>query len=453
MTDPSHDSARTESSARPGSPEGRVGSLFIRAFEPTLGGDAVETTLRLRAPLDPARLARAYERQLRARPGLRVDYVEHPPTQRFLWEPIAPDDFEARLARALDVLAVEAAPDAPFAPAPDAPQLPYRLLRLDAHTVVMQLSHVLANASGGLFWLEDLLGFYARDDDRPPPLPSQPAAPPGRRQLRAAVGVFWSTLYLVGMRWRAGRRPAAHSVDLAPGELPAHGRIPGYGVLRAVLSREDSARLLAASRARGWTLTAHLLGALARAAFAVESRGRRLLIVVTTDRRRVVRHDPFTEPGNTTGSITVQLLRGRPLGPQLRAVQRAMRRGVAYWANRALDGFVRDELELSASLPAELLRPMAKRGAFECVGCVLTNLGAVADDSRLAHDVEWLTAGSRAIMPLLVIATVAGRSTLQLTWPDALCDAATQRALFDGLLADLEIDAHVECVGPVARND
>jgi len=105
---------------------------------------------------------------------------------------------------------------------------------------------------------------------------------------------------------------------------------------------------------------------------------------------------------------------------------------------------VRDELRVRAALPAELLRPMSERGAFGSVSCVLTNLGAVRDDSRLASSGEWLTVASRATVPLLAVATVDGRTTLQFTSPDALCSGDTLRTLLRALLAELGIDASVE---------
>ncbi|GJM23259.1 MAG: hypothetical protein DHS20C15_31740 [Planctomycetota bacterium] len=443
-----------------GTPEGRVGSMFLRALEPSLGGDAVIYTLRLREPIDPLRLARAYERHVRARAGLRVDYVEDTARRRFIWAPIEPQDLEARLARALADLDRIASADEPLAPAPVEAQLPYRLLRLDEHTLVVQLSHVLANASAGLFWLEDLLGFYAcavESDSRAtiPALPASPAPRSARRRrwLGAAAGTFWSCVSLASLRWRAGRNPSADSLDLAPGSLPTDGRIPGYSVAGVSLTREQTAQLVADSRARNWTVTAQLLESLARACFAVESRGRRLLVVLTTDRRRELPQADFTQPGNTTGSLTVQMLRARPLEPQVRAVLRDMRRGVPYWTNRLLDNFVRDELKLSAELPQELLKPMAERGAFESVGCVLTNAGVVANDSQLARACEWLTLSTRATMPLLAAVTVSGRMTLQITSPDALCDGATLRALLERLLTELSIDAPVSTDWRLSASD
>lgn len=449
--DVSRDAAQV---APPASEAGRVGSAYIHGLETVLGGNDGVLTLQLREPLDPARVARAYERQLRARPTLRLKYVEDAATRRHRWLPFDADEFESRLARELDELTRFASHADVMRYDPTNVRLPFRLLLRDELTLVARISHVLANGSAEVFWLDDWFGFYERDDDAIPPLPTSrvPRRSGLRRLLAGVAGLTRGAAFALAFRWRAGRRPATQTLDLAARTPQPERRIEGYTVARAILSPEETSRVVAASKARAWSVTAHLIEAVAQVVFAARSEGRRLTIALPTDMSRQLADVAPGSPGNTTGNMVLQLFRDRSLEPRIRADLISVQRGVSYWMTRVLDLFLRDEFALKRALARDALRPMAERDAYESISCGVSNMGRHPELARLERACAWMSMFTRAPTPIFAVVTVAGTMTIEMASPDGLCDPSEMIALLTAIPAQLGVEARIEIPGDEPRS-
>src|SRR4051794_4981749 len=117
---------------------GRVGSLFVRAVETDLQGNAIRLTLVFQAPIERGRLTRAFGQLIASTASLR---------QRFEpggWTPMRDEDVQAAVAEQTALLATDvAAPDAYSEYRPTNTGLPIRLAILGACRMVLSLNHAV----------------------------------------------------------------------------------------------------------------------------------------------------------------------------------------------------------------------------------------------------------------------------------------------------------------------
>ncbi len=392
-----------------------AGSVFIHAFEEITRNPDMCFMARLREPVARDRVVETYERQVRARETLRMQWTSDRAAKRYGWRPLEGDSLEERLAaERADAGPERTDPIAEYVPI--GTRLHYRVVVLDDRTLLFRISHALCNGLGGLFWIEDWLGFLGSTADGVPELPDGTHENRRRGWPQAVRGVGSVVSYALGFLRAAGRRAVEQTVDLTHGRH-ADVHAGGYGRWSHVLTSSETSALVAASRERGLSVTALLATFVARALFEAAPDKRRVGMLVPADLNAYMPGRELSDPGNPTGGLVLQFFRERDLEAQAVEGLAHAHRGVPYWAARMMDVFARDELGLAESIRKGARKPASKRGLFDSYSASLTNFGVHPQFRRQQEAFEDITGYGFSQTLMFAVCNVGGAMTLGLTFP------------------------------------
>ena len=424
----------------------RVGALFFHAVEDLVRANDIVLTLQLRDPLDEGALCQAYAQQVRTRPTLASTLQLAPVGAGHGWEALDGQRLESLLEQQLLAM-VSGGPESPEVFQPTNAVLPYRVRLIDPRRLELRISHLLTNGQGALFWANDLLAVMAGELAELP----QAAGAPARWRRCASVlrETFWSLAWTATYLAAAGRHVAARTVDLSHGGEP----LPmGGGFLRArrVLSAEESLALVGSARQQGRRVGSVLLAALSAELLAARPEKDQVCVVMPDDLLAARPDVARSDPGNHTGALLARLRRGagqHGVGPegcdhgglarQADAAMRWARRGVVSGATRLADLAARDEVQLRQQLRDAAARPLTARGPFESASCVLSNMGARREFTRLSEACEWISVTSFGQPPILSALDISGRVAFELSASNDLFDGAEMQRLLEGFTARL----------------
>lgn len=431
--------------------EGRIASLYIFGAEDVLAGNDMTGTCLLKEPVRPELLYPSYERFIRENEAVRSKWVERPGAGDggFAWVPLAPDEVERLLALERERLAREDDLDAVYSEfSPTNERFPVRLARTrDPRTVVFLVNHAFANGLAAIGWMARFFRCYAEaagiavPPDPPPPAPRRRARL--LRALAALAGVFWVLVYLAGFFLRAGQRAALDTVDLTDGRTPAPRNEKGYAVRRYSFSAAQTAAIREAARRDGATVNEHLCAATAEAFLAAQPARRRVLLSLPVDLRPILPHVPPLAPGNYTGSLVVQVFRGRPVGRQVRRAFRWFRRGVPLALTRLLGRFAGNAAALRARFATQARLPVPARAPLENFTCAFSSVGLIAHPV-LETLLERFSGHAKTQTVFLAPATINGCLTIDVCVSNDLFRAEEVFAVTDRLAAGLAGGERVE---------
>jgi hypothetical protein len=385
---------------------GRVGSLFIRAMEPTLHGDDITFAMKFRDDYDPDRLWASYESLLRQNPVLQA--VLRPCGRSFSWVPIDSAELNAALDRERQrfpqLFSLEELLSPAYAPAPP---LPVRISQMGGREVCFQISHALSNGRAALQWMEYWLA--ASNGGAVPVGQSM-----GRFRVSAPLtGLALLPFYLVGYVARAGRHQARETVDFTHGKTPTpHDN--GYASRTYSFSESETKRILARGRSLYPSFHQYMCSAVADAMLSAQPEKSRVSISVPTDLARYSPGVPRTAPGNYTGSLIVQLRRGTSLQSQIARQFNWFRWGVDCWIPRMLGTFSLSEQTLSNKFAGTASIPVPQRGLFQNVSCTVSNVGVI-DSPAICEQLEYGTGTTKTQTILFTVGRVNSRLAANVT--------------------------------------
>ncbi len=415
-----------------------AGSLWIHAQEPVVRGHDTLLALRLRAPADGERLGAAWERQVRARPALRLRWVEDAAARRFRWVPFSESDLATRVASARAALRTLAPEAALGEYVPSGEGLVHRWLLRDDRTLVARSCHLFTNLLGQACWMEDGLRVDSGGAEAAP-FPERIVAPPSAidRWVVAAAGVARALAFAARFRRAAGRDAGAETVDLTDGRSVAE-QSAGATVHRLALGPGASRALLESSRARGLTVTARVVAETARALLDARPGKRRVLVGLPVDLVARLGSRSRSAPGNPTAGFVIQCFRGGDLDAEAREGLAEARRGTAFWLARAMDAPARDERKLLDAFAARARLPIPERAPFENLSCVVSSVALPESLTALAAHCEAASFHTWAQVPLVTVCSLAGATTLAVTSPDDRVAPADAASLFERLAAAVD---------------
>ncbi|MBI2390124.1 MAG: hypothetical protein HYV09_11100 [Deltaproteobacteria bacterium] len=419
---------------------GKVASLYIHGSEQAVAGNEMLMTAVLRRPYDPAALRRAYRRFVEENPTIASKLVENPARQAFTWLPFSDEERASRVEREERELAFVHDPrDAHDAYYPTNERLPFRIVPVGASTLLFCVNHAFSNGKGLLAWVSRWFETYAEELGEPVPArkawPAVTLPPGGLRGFFAAVaGLFWTIVYLVGFIARAGKRAAVDTVDL--GDLGDRKGEPlcrqGFVVKTYRFTTDDTARVVAAAKARGLTVGQHLGAALSELFFDAQPDRGRVCMSMPLDLRGELPHLSLQALGNYTGSLVVQVHRGGDAASQLRAAYRWLARRIPYWLTWMVGGTT--ESKLFRRFAEQARRPNAARAPLENFTFALSNIGRI-DDPVLAHFLEDISGHTRTQTIFLAVSTFNRRLAIEVSFARDLYPEGAVLAVLDRLPA------------------
>ena len=415
---------------------GRVGSLFIRAMEPMLGGDDMAFVMKFRDNYDPDRLWASYDSLLRQNPGLQV--VLRPFGKSFSWVPIDSAELNAALERQRQRFPQLFSLEKLLSPG-DAltPALPVRISQMGGREVCFQMSHALSDGRGALQWIEYWLAATNGES-----VPVGQTA--GRFDSTAPLtGLALLPFYILGYLARAGLNQARKTVDLTHGKAPIRhdNGAPirhdnDYASRTYPFSEPETSRILAKARALDLSLTQYMCVAVAEAMLSAQPEKSRVCIAVPTDLARYSPGLPRTVPGNYAGSMTVQLRRGAPLQSQIARQFGWFRWGVDYWLTRLGGAFSHSEQRLLNNVARTASLPIDQRGPFQNLSCAVTNVGDIKSPA-ICDRIESGTGTTKTQTILFTVFRLHGRLTTNVTFARDLYDPEEVFRVADAALANL----------------
>jgi hypothetical protein len=414
---------------------GRVASLFIQGAESFLAGNDMVYTLGMLEPVDTDRLARAYESLVRANAILRQKWVAK--GDGFDWLPFTDEELESRLALERRALTQQFSLEELYsAYHPTNTRLPLRVARVSERTLVMFVNHTWSNGYGGMYWLEHLLAAYAGE-----PLEHDDARAirgPFRRILAALSGYFWALIYSIGFALKASKRAGERTVDLTHGARPVPHRA-GYSVRTYRLSTEETSRFVSTAKARGESVTEALCVTLANAFLASAPPERdRVCISMPVDIGPLVPGwSRSTAPGNYTGSLVVQLFRGRPLMAQARAAFRWFARSIPYWLTALIASTAKSQRALRSRFENNAGKAIPERAPFENFTFALSSVG-VLRGRFLDRYVETISGHTKTQTVFVSAVTFRDRLAIEFSVPNGLFDVQEVCCCFDRAIASLK---------------
>jgi hypothetical protein len=415
---------------------GRVGSLFIRAVESFLEGNAIHLTLTFKTPIDHDRLADGFRRLVASNESLRLRFEPH------VWSLVPPTEVAAALDEQIANLALPADPDTVYADYHATNVgLPIRLKLLDNRRLVLSLNHVFGNGRTALHYLESLLRHYDNEQASTLPAAGRPAAAwfLVRRPAQALTGLFWACAYLSLFAWRAGRSAASTTVDLSRGKKPGEPR-EGYAIWTYYLSPDDTRTALERSSAAGLTFTENLCQLIAAELFDIQPEKSRVCISVPTDLAAYAPRFSYETPGNFTGALIVQLWRSNrrrdSLDQQVRRAFSWAGRAVHYWVPWLMGQVAGGEAKLSARFLDQAGRPIPLRGPFEDFSCAVSSVGVVQGATSRKY-LATVSAHTRTQTVMLCAITLNGRMSIEVSMSLDLFDKPEVMGLTDRAVARL----------------
>jgi len=385
----------------------RAASIFILAHEPALENAEIEVLLKLRVPADAERIHSSYLRQIRARPALRSRLALNDGAKRYQWELIEEKNVDA---------------------------LPWRIDLTDEKTLRCRAHHSITNGIGVLYWLEDWFGFYNNSESTHALPPTEQKRPSGAflQIARFAAAVRWIARFLLN----SGRNPGINTIDLSGGRAVSHPR--KYQQIRRIFGAAATQQIVARAHAANTTVTELLLSAAAEQLFETRRDRNRVLFAIPADITAWTPTYQRDMPGNPTSSLLVQLHRGAAIPTESRRSLASAARGVPYYSARLMDAFCSNESALREKIAAAARRPFAKRGPFETVSFILSNLGKHPEFAHLNAACEWASFSMRTDAPVLIAATIGGSLALELTFDEDLYKTSEITSVFEGIVGKVE---------------
>jgi hypothetical protein len=407
---------------------GRVASLSIQALEPMLRGNDMAFFMKFRDNYDPDRLWAAYDSLARKNPALQV--VLRPFGRSFSWVPIDSAELNAALDRQRQRFPQLFSLEELLSPAHAlTPALPIRISQMGSREVCFQMSHALANGRDALQWIEYWLA--AANGESVPVCQTA-----GRFDSTAPLpGLTLLPFYLLGHFAQAGLNQARETVDLTHGKTP----IPhdnGYASRTYPFSEPETNRILAKARALDLSVHQYVCLAVAEAMLSAQPEKSRVCIAIPTDLARYSPGLPRTVPGNYTGSLIVQLRRGAPLQSQIARQFGWFRRGVDYWLTRLVGALSHSEQKLLNKLARTSSLPVYRRGPFQNVSCMVSNVGVVKSPAICAR-IESGCGTTKTQTILFTVGRLNGRLTANVTFPRDLYDPEEVFSVADAALGGL----------------
>ncbi|MEB3982001.1 hypothetical protein OQ968_12070 [Mycobacterium sp. 663a-19] len=410
----------------------RVGSLFIRALEPMLHGDDMALVLKFRDNYDPDRLWAAYESLVRQNPALQV--VLRSSGESFSWAPIDSAEVDAALGRQRERFFSRLFSFEELLSPANAltPPLPLRISRMNDRETCFQISHALSNGRAAIQWI---LYWLAAAHGEPVAVESvdidQTAGPSKSTAPRSGFALL--PLYIFGYLARAGRKQARTTVDLTHGKTPVpHDN--GYASRTYFYSEQETDRILAKAGAVDLSLQQYMCLTVAEAMLAAQPEKSRVTIGIPTDLARFLPDLPRAALGNYTGSMVVQLRRGAPMQEQIARQFGWLRRGVDYWLARQ-GAASSNEQRLLNTMARIASLPVNRRGPFQNISCVVSNVGVVTTPANWGIESSYGTTKTQTIF--FLVAVVNGILSVNVTFARDLYDPKEVFSVADAALADL----------------
>jgi hypothetical protein len=417
----------------------RLASLFYTGAEQVMRGNDMVYRMRFKEPLDAARVYASYERFVRARPTLRMKWVERPELQNFAWEPFSDRELDALLEAEKTALArtfTQQEVDSEYHPINT--RLPLRFSRVDAHTMCCTVHHAWATGFGAFFWLRDWMRFYRQESlaDIAPPEEQLVHMSRVAKIVSGVRGVFWALVFALSFFARARRRAVASTVDLTRGAAPSEGSCAGFTVRRFEFSREDTARILSEAKRKKLSVGEAIGIVLVRMLFEAQPEKRRVLVSMPVDLGRYVPDLSRFTPGNQTGSVCVQFFRDRDLETQMRRAFRWLKRGAPYWLMRLFGYFAKSEFAVRDAFFAGAKLPFSERGAYDNHSCAWSNPGRVHTPDLYEH-IENMSGHAKTQTLLFAASTFNGVLTIESCFSNDLFDPERVLPIVDTIPARL----------------
>ncbi|MGH3632755.1 hypothetical protein [Mycobacterium sp.] len=405
----------------------RAGSLFIRAMEPMLHGDDMALVVKFRHNYDPDRLWASYDSLVRQNPALQVVFRSF--GQSFSWVPIDSAELNIALDRQRERFSQLFSFEELLSPAHALmPPLPVRISQMGDREVCFQMSHALSNGRGAVQWI---MYWLAAANGESVPV-SQTA---GRFDSTAPLtGIALLPLYILGYLAQAGLKQARKTVDLTHGKTP----IPhdnGYASRTYSFSEPETNRILAKARALDFSLQQYMCLTVAEAMLSAQPEKSRVSIAVPTDLARYLPGLPRVAPGNYTGSMVVQLRRGVPLQSQIARQFGWFRLGIDYWLARLAAALSRNEQRFLNNLVRIASLPVHRRGPFQNISCVVSNVGVVATPANWGIESSYGTTKTQTIF--FTVWILNGRLSANVTFARDLYDPEEVFPVADAAMANL----------------
>jgi hypothetical protein len=407
---------------------GHVASLCIRAVEPMLRGDDMAFALKFRDNYDPDRLWASYDSLVRQNPALQV--ALRPFGKSFSWVPIDSAELNAALDRQRQRFPQLFSFEELLSPAHAlTPALPVRISQMGGREVCFQMSHALSTGRGALQWIEYWLAAANGE--------SVPVGQTAGRFDSAAplTGLAKLPFYLLSYVAQAGLNQARETVDLTHGKTP----IPhdnGYASRTYPFSEPETNRIVAKAHALDLSLYQYMCLAVAEAMLSAQPEKSRVCIAVPSDLARYSPGLPRTVPGNYTGSLIVQFRRGAPLQSQIARQFGWFRLGVDYWLLRLVGAFSLSGQTLSNKVSRTASVPVHRRGPFQNVSCIVTDVGVVTSPAFCALiESGYGTTKTQSIV--FTVGRVNGRLTVNVTFARDLYDPDEVFRVADAALGGL----------------
>lgn len=406
---------------------GHFASLTIRALEPILRGDDMAFVVKFRENYDPDRLWTSYDSLVRQNRALQV--VLKPFGQSFSWTPIDSVELNAALDRQCQRFSQLFSFEELLSPAHVlTPPLPVRISQMAGREVCFQMSHALSDGRGALQWIVFWLAAANGES-----IPIGQTA--GRFNSTAPLtGLALLPFYLLSYIAHAGLNQARRTVDLTYGKTPVR-HDNGYASRTYSFSEPETNRILVKARALDLSLHQYMCLAVAEAMLSAQPEKSRVRIVVPTDLVRYLPGLPRTVPGNYTGILILQLRRGALLQSQIARQFGWVRRGVDFWLTRLLGAFSLSEQVLANKIARTASLPFYRRGPFQNVSCIVSNVGVVTTPETWGIESGYGTTKTQTIF--FTVGGLNGRLTANVTFPRDLYDPEEVFGVADAALGSL----------------
>ena len=188
-----------------------------------------------------------------------------------------------------------------------------------------------------------------------------------------------------------------------------------------MLSESETTRIVNSARNREMSVHQYMCLAVAEAMLAAQPEKSRVSIAVPTDLARYSPDSPRTVPGNYTGSLLVQLRRGKPLQPQIARQFGWFRYGVDYWIPWLLGSLAGNEQKLMTKLARSASVPVSRRGPFQNATCAVSNVGNIKLPA-ICEQLECGTGTTKTQTVLFTIGRLNGRFLSTVTFARDLYD-------------------------------
>lgn len=418
----------------------RLSSLFIYGAEEVIAGNAMIYRIRFREPLDLERVRQSYRQMVLENPAVRQKFTTNDETKSYCWEQMNDDEVASLLEKEeKEIFQNDRKIDDEFWKTNT--RFPIRVAIEDNETLVLIINHVFTNGRGGLFWFNMWLTYYTKGKAQAGKIESEsqsrrPAKM--RRLVNALAGVFWVLIYIVLFIRKADKKAANSTIDLTHGRRNETND-KGYSSKRYIFTQEETMRFIKSAKSKGNTVSVELLSIAAQVFFEMYPDKDRMLISVPTDIRELRPWIPFTEPGNYTGSLVMQLYRGYSLKKQITSQYKWIKRGVPYYLPRLI-GVFGNEFKTKEHFSSQAKTPIPDRAPFENYTLALSNPGKILF-REMEENCEWIAGYAKTQTVFLAFGSLNGRMTMEVGIANNLFDAQEVFGATDKIFGEIKKSA------------